>query len=74
MTEKYYDIYFEPSELEVDGDGHLGNGRTMQHLFAGEGGTVFPHETELRFDNVFEHDIGACKHLIERMRMDVEET
>lgn len=40
MTEKYYDIYFEPSELEVDGDGHLENWDALYILEYNEDGKV----------------------------------
>lgn len=40
MTEKYYDIYFEPSELEVDEDGHLENWDALYILEYNEDGKV----------------------------------
>ena len=30
MADKYYDVYFDPSELEVDRDGHLKNPDALQ--------------------------------------------
>lgn len=40
MTEKYYDIYFEPSELEVDSDGHLENWEALYILEYDDDGKV----------------------------------
>ena len=40
MSEKYYDIYFDPSELEVDGDGDLTNWDALYILEYNEDGKV----------------------------------
>ena len=40
MTNKYYDIYFDPSELEVDGDGHLENWDALYILEYDKNGKV----------------------------------
>ena len=40
MTEKYYDVYFDPSELEVDGDGDLTNLDALYILEYNEDGKV----------------------------------
>ena len=40
MTEKFYDVYFEPSALEVDGDGDLTNEDALYILEYNEDGKV----------------------------------
>jgi len=40
MTEKYYDIYFEPSDLEVDSEGHLVSEKPLYILEYDENGKV----------------------------------
>jgi len=40
MTDKYYDIYFEPGEIEVDDDGHLENWDALYILEYNEDGKV----------------------------------
>lgn len=40
MTEKYYDIYFDPAELEVDGNGELMNWDALYILEYNEDGKV----------------------------------
>lgn len=40
MTEKYYDVYFDPAELEVDGNGDLTNWNALYILEYDENGKV----------------------------------
>lgn len=40
MTEKFYEVYFEPSVLEVDEDGHLENEKALYILEYNENGKV----------------------------------
>lgn len=49
MTDKYYDVYFDPSELEVDQDGHLENPDALQII-------------EFEYDDETE-EVTACRRV-----------
>lgn len=52
MTDKYYDVYFDPSELEVDQDGHLENPDALQII-------------EFEYDDETE-EVTACRRVDEK--------
>ena len=68
MTEKYYDIYFDPAELEVDGNGHLENWDALYILEYNEDGKVMNRVNyngtliafgDMSLDNILEmHHVG----------------
>ena len=49
MTDKYYDVYFDPAELEVDRDGHLENPKALQII-------------EFEYDDESE-EVTACRRV-----------
>jgi len=52
MTDKYYDIYFDPSDLEVDREGHLLNPDALQII-------------EFEYDDDTE-EVTACRRVNEK--------
>lgn len=52
MTDKYYDVYFDPSELEVDRDGHLENPDAL-------------HIIEFEYDEDTD-EVTACRRVDEK--------
>ena len=52
MTDKYYDIYFDPSDLEVDRGGHLENPEVLQII-------------EFEYDEDTE-EVTACRRVDEK--------
>ena len=48
MTDKYYDIYFEPSDLAVDLEGHLENPDALQII-------------EFEYDDETEEVTSCCR-------------